>query len=88
MKAESRKAPRRLLRYPAWIEERESAERECQIADVSKGGARLVVTSPDDVPQDFTLRLSQQAASRRKSRVVWRSDTEIGVEFLKDSKSR
>jgi hypothetical protein len=84
MKAENRKTPRRPLRYPAWIELDQTA-RECQIQDVSRGGARLIVSEPDGVPDEFVLRLSQGGGSRRKSRVVWRSETEIGIEFLKEA---
>jgi hypothetical protein len=88
MKAESRKAPRRSLRYPAWIELGQSGVRECQLSDVSRGGARLSVADPDNVPDEFVLRLSQGGATRRKSRIVWRSKTEIGIEFLKEPRPK
>jgi hypothetical protein len=88
MKAENRKAPRRALRYPAWVELDQSAVRECQLADVSRGGARLIIAAPDELPDEFVLRLSQDGSSRRKSRVVWRSPTEIGVEFQKEPKAK
>lgn len=87
MKAENRKTPRRALRYPAWIELGE-AVRECQLSDVSRGGARLAIARSDDLPEEFVLRLSQDGSSRRKSRVVWRSPTEIGIEFLKEPKPK
>jgi hypothetical protein len=86
MKSENRKTPRRVLHYPAWIEVGESTVRECQLSDVSRGGARLKIAIPDDLPDEFVLRLSQDGSSRRRSRVVWRSPTEIGVEFLKEPK--
>ncbi len=88
MKSENRKAPRRALRYPAWIELGEDDVRECQLADVSPHGARLMVPAAHKLPDQFVLRLAQHGTSRRKSRVVWRSDTEVGVEFSKESKPR
>jgi hypothetical protein len=83
MKSDSRKAKRKPVHYPAWIEREGKDLGECQLSDVSDGGARLLVPSPDDIPETFTLRLSSRGTSKRNCRVVWRSDTEVGIEFDK-----
>ncbi len=83
MKSDSRKAKRRPVHYPAWIEVEGSDLGECQLSDVSDSGARLQVPSPEKLPEVFTLRLSSMGNSRRKCRVIWRSETEVGLEFEK-----
>lgn len=80
MKSDSRKAKRKPVHYPAWIELGEQDLCECQLSDVSDGGARLLVPSADTVPDSFTLRLSSLGNSKRNCRVVWRSGTEVGIE--------
>jgi hypothetical protein len=58
--------------------------RPCQILDISSGGARLSVFSdPKTVPEMLVLLLSPTAAVRRACKVVWRSQSGIGVQFLK-----
>ncbi len=41
---------------------------------------------PDGVPDEFILALSSDGAARRRCRVAWRTENQIGVEFLKDLK--
>ena len=76
------------MHYPAWIEIGAAETRECQLADVSLHGARLIVQSPADLPDSFTLRLSQDGTTRRKCQVVWRSQSELGLEFRKEPKPK
>jgi hypothetical protein len=56
--------------------------RECTVWDESDGGMRLVVSQPDEIPDAFYVYTRLDSASRRHCRVVWRTDREIGVEFL------
>jgi hypothetical protein len=81
MKRDQRKTPRRTVHYPAWIRSDGSRFGECRLTDASDGGARLIVESPKEVPDQFSLRLSSRGRSERRCRVIWRSDTEVGIEF-------
>jgi hypothetical protein len=47
----------------------------------SEGGARLLVDDPARVPDRFTLVQKGQVTTLRKCRVVWRSDSHVGVKF-------
>lgn len=78
-----RKDGRRSVRYTALMRSAEdgSALGPCMIADVSEGGARLVVLSPAGVPDTFLLALSRNARTFRRCTVRWRSKSEIGVQF-------
>ena len=54
----------------------------CRVADISDGGARLIVgTIPPDMPSELTLWL--QGKVRRFCKTAWRSAGEVGVQFLK-----
>jgi hypothetical protein len=84
--ADKRKTLRRAVTYPASIDLGDgSPPRECQLCDASQEGAQLQVAEPDSIPDEFTLALSSDGAARRKCRVVWRTTTQIGVEFLRES---
>ena len=56
--------------------------RPCKIADVSKGGARLIVLDPWSIPDKFSLLLAQNGSVQRRCKVAWRSDREMGVQYL------
>jgi hypothetical protein len=56
--------------------------RECTVWDESDTGMRLVVSRPEDIPDTFYVYTRLDSASRRHCRVVWRTDQQIGVEFL------
>jgi len=82
MRSEKRKSPRKTMRYGAWVQDGETTPRSCVLADVSDTGARLEVESPDDIPEMFTLLLSGGRESpRRRCRVMWRSEDQVGVRF-------
>jgi hypothetical protein len=53
---------------------------KCGMKDVSEAGARIVVFDPRASPQEFLLLLN--AGLSRWCRVTWRSDKEIGIEFI------
>jgi hypothetical protein len=85
--AEKRKNLRRALTYPAYIELGDgSPVRECTLCDASQEGAQLAVAEPNSLPNEFILALSSDGAARRRCRVAWRTETQVGVEFLKDKK--
>jgi hypothetical protein len=53
---------------------------DCLIVNMSEGGVRLH-SETIEVPEEFTLVLSDGPYSRRSCRVVWRLGFEIGAEF-------
>ena len=55
---------------------------ECIVWDESTSGARLVVTTTREIPDEFHILMSFNFTSRRRCRVAWRSDTQLGVKFL------
>ena len=58
----------------------------CEIADISEGGARIVVfTDPGELPDLIALILSPNGKVRRNCRIAWRSSTEVGLQFIKVS---
>src|SRR6476619_1985082 len=85
--AEKRKNLRRSISYPAFIDLGDGSPTiECTLCDASQEGALLAVAEPDGVPDEFILALSSDGAARRRCRVAWRTENQIGVEFLKDLK--
>jgi hypothetical protein len=60
-----------------------SASAACEILDISQGGARLrpLMSAPKALPDNFTLLVSSCGRVRRRCEVIWRSSTELGVQF-------
>jgi PilZ domain-containing protein len=50
--------------------------------DISQTGAQISLARNGDVPDVFTLYLSESGGAQRQCRVVWRSSLAIGVEFI------
>ena len=46
-------------------------------------GARLLVDASETIPDIFHIYMTLDVSSRRRCRVVWRSKTQVGVEFLR-----
>lgn len=85
MRTEHRKSKRRFIAHGARIASGDNSEPEnCHIVDISPTGARLKVASPGAVPDNLILLLSYDGRLQRQCAVVWRAETEIGVEFLPD----
>ena len=85
---DKRKTVRRAVTYPAFLDFGDgSPARRCTLCDASQEGALLAVADPRSVPDEFILALSSVGAARRRCRVVWRSEREVGVEFLKDHRA-
>jgi hypothetical protein len=81
--SETRAASRTTVRRIGWLTRTKGENlRECVVFDESEKGARLVVDSPNEIPDTFYLYLSLDFSSRRRCRVAWRSETQIGVEYL------
>jgi len=80
MGAEKRKYPRLEIDLLARIEMADGSTAPGTMLDLSPGGARLKVRQAGNLPEQFLLQLG--GTVRRWSRIAWRSNTEIGVEFL------
>ncbi|HEY4141270.1 MAG TPA: PilZ domain-containing protein [Pseudolabrys sp.] len=78
---DKRKAVRRTMRYTAWIVLEPGQLHGCALVDVSDTGARLNVENAGNIPDTFTLWLSSNGSARRKCKVIWRAERQIGVAF-------
>ena len=85
-RGQRRKSPRRPVNLAALIMDRRAGLmlRDCTMVDVSEGGARLKVEGAGSIPEYFTLVLSHGARTHRNCQVRWRSETELGVQFIRD----
>jgi hypothetical protein len=80
---EQRQSMRHSTRCPAWIEfDDHTPPQKCTVVDISEGGARIEVDSPDDLPKEFFLILIDDAACVRRCNIAWREDRQIGVRYL------
>jgi hypothetical protein len=84
MRIENRNNRRVPLQLPATIDTGQDGPlQSCTLVDVSEKGARLHVDVPGTVPDEFMMWMSPQGYPRRRCRVVWRIDNEIGVTFTR-----
>jgi hypothetical protein len=81
MLKDQRKAPRRPMRYSAWIALPDKKLHGCALSDISDSGARIEIDDSEIVPDRFPLFLSGNGKARRICRVVWRKPKQIGVTF-------
>jgi len=71
------------LRYGARIENlADGVETLCTILDVSQTGARLIARDPEQIGDEFLLRLAVGRQAQRHCEVVWRDGATMGVRFL------
>jgi hypothetical protein len=78
---DKRKAPRRPMRYTAWIALAPGKLHGCVLADISDTGGRIDVENADAIPETFMLWLARNGSARRKCSVIWRTPRQIGVAF-------
>lgn len=81
MFSDKRKSARHPIRYSAWIALPNKKLQGCALADISDHGARLDVESTEKVPDNFILLLSNRGRPKRKCKVAWRNEHQLGVEF-------
>jgi hypothetical protein len=78
-----RQTPRQREDRRVWIDAGNGAPvEECTLWDISEAGVRVTVDTPRNVPYEFFLVLSKDGKLRRRCRVVWRSDDQIGACFV------
>ena len=53
----------------------------CTVADVSVGGARLLVADSAAIPSQFELQ-TKPSGSLLQCRTIWRDDGQVGIEFV------
>ena len=82
MSKEARKSIRRIVRQPGAILNDGVLLSKCTVLDVSASGAMIKIQTPNEVPDNFTLLMSRDGKVRRQCRVVRRSETGIGVQFV------
>lgn len=81
--SEQRRSLREYVDFPVWIDVGDGSQpRSCTVLDVSEDGARLMMASPSELPPEFWLVLSKDRTRRRHCRMVWRSNNEIGIQYL------
>jgi hypothetical protein len=56
---------------------------ECELRDISPGGARIILPEGENVPNDFVMVLPQFRHPRTCMK-RWESGREIGIEFRMD----
>jgi hypothetical protein len=82
MTIENRKAPRKRLEAAAFLYTTDGRPLgECRLQDISTGGARLHHSIGGDVPDELLLSLSRDGRVRRRCRIAWRGQDEMGVRF-------
>jgi hypothetical protein len=80
MGTENRKFARRDIDLSIQIDMADGSTAGGVLVDLSEGGARLKVSGPDLLPEQFMLKLS--GSLQRWVRIAWRSIDAIGVEFV------
>jgi hypothetical protein len=79
---DKRKDLRRPMQYTAWVALADSKTPQgCVLSDISESGARLDIENAESVPDDFVLLLSRRGVPKRKCRVIWRTEHQLGVTF-------
>ncbi len=88
MSAEHRKHRRIGLDRRCWIVSPDGgASTECLIANVSETGAKILVEPDVALAGQFDLHLTHDGKVSFKSKLVWRNDDLVGVEFVDRHKS-
>jgi len=83
--AERRRSKRHNVNLIARLAQDDGAELGlCVVADISETGARLKTNEALTVPENFVLLLSTNGNLQRHCLVAWRTNLEIGVEFVRD----
>ena len=80
---DQRRSQREYVQFPAWIDICNGAQPlDCTVLDVSEDGARIEGLFPARLPEKLFLVLNKQGTRRRRCRMVWRRNQEIGLAYL------
>jgi hypothetical protein len=83
VRSEKRKSRRKPFERHAWIElAGGSSLIQCELGNLSDTGAKLLFRASRELPDQFVLRLAKDGRVARKCRIAWKTQHEIGVEFI------
>ena len=81
MREEHRSSIRHISFHAAWVDDGSGSPRKCTIWDISEGGAKVHMATPDRIGDKFVLWFEANGVMRRKCKVVWRDGDDLGVAF-------
>jgi hypothetical protein len=81
VEVERRKLPRHRTLKAGLIGFNRASTIECRVRNLSPIGACLDVAGQIGIPDEFTL-LVEHEQLKKKCRVIWRTPTRLGVQFL------
>jgi len=82
MSANLRKSSRRRVKVVAYLYTHDGWPiGECEMRDISSGGAQIATKNLEELPNAFLLSLSRNGVVRRHCHLVWRGDETAGVKF-------
>jgi PilZ domain len=85
-KKDARVSRRRIILQPAVaLSKVGSMIGPCTVLDVSAGGAKINHEAGVHLPDEFILVLAKGGKVSRRCKVSWRTETEIGIQFVLDA---
>ena len=79
---EKRRNFRKSFERRAWIDFEDGARPlDCVLGNLSETGAKLIIPSGLELPDEFVLRLTPDGRVARKCRIAWKAGGEAGVAF-------
>jgi hypothetical protein len=82
MSANKRKYARRTVKTVAYLYTSDGWPLgDCEMRDISEGGAKIVLKDIEEMPDVFLLSLSRNGRVRRNCRLMWRDGDTIGIQF-------
>jgi len=87
MAAENRTSRGHSINHGARIVAADRKEVRSRVIDISGTSARLEVSQPEALPDEFILLLSHDGKLKRSCSVVWRRNKAVGVRFIVDRSS-
>ena len=76
------------METPCWLgTDMHSTLLACELRDMSEGGAQIGLPFPAPLPEQVALYFTEDRDVVRKSRVVWRDGTVVGLMFLDRDKA-
>jgi hypothetical protein len=86
MFADQRRWPRKKVNAVCFLYTSDgSAIGACRVKDISAGGAQLVHSFSQAIPEEFLVSFSRNGKVRRRCRIAWSNAKHIGVCFLPDA---
>ena len=79
---EQRRSLREYVNFQAWVAVGTGTVLPCTVLDVSEHGARIELASSARLPDDIYLFITKDGSRRRRCRIAWRSDMQIGVSYI------